>query len=184
MQRVLELEGPGRFSTSTVPGEHSPQAFYERLGFAATGEIEDGEVVLARQLVAAEPRSAPGPDTGAPAPGSDFYCERVLSGDVHVRIVERSGDVLAFHHTRPRWPVHIVVIPTRHVPSLTDLGPSTDGPPEQLLADLLAAVRRVAAQVEREHGAARVITNLGSYQDSKHLHWHICSGKPIGDDGL
>jgi len=27
-----------------------------------------------------------------------------------------------------------------------------------------------------EHGACRVLTNLGKYQDSKHLHWHVSSG--------
>jgi histidine triad (HIT) family protein len=30
-----------------------------------------------------------------------------------------------------------------------------------------------------EHGACRVITNLGEYQDSKHLHWHVAAGQPL-----
>ena len=45
-----------------------------------------------------------------------------------------TGEVLAFHHTRPFWPVHIVVIPKTHVPSLIDLG-DTD---EVLLHKVLA----------------------------------------------
>jgi histidine triad (HIT) family protein len=36
--------------------------------------------------------------------------------------VEENELVLAFHHTRPFWPVHVVVVPRRHVPSLVDLG--------------------------------------------------------------
>jgi histidine triad (HIT) family protein len=39
--------------------------------------------------------------------------------------------------------------------------------------------RTVAAQVTAEHGAARVLTNLGGYQDSKHLHFHVSSGEPL-----
>ena len=39
-------------------------------------------------------------------------------------------------------------------------------------------VREVAARVLEEHGAARVLTNLGRYQDSKHLHFHVNSGDP------
>ena len=70
--------------------------------------------------------------------------------------------------------MHIVVIPKQHIPSLTNLG---DGD-EALLMDLLAVVRIVAKQVEQEHGAARVLTNLGRYQDSKHLHFHVNSGEP------
>jgi len=105
----------------------------------------------------------------------DFYCDEVLSGRTPVRVVRATPTVLAYHHTRPAWPVHIVVIPRRHVPSLVDLGEGG----EPLLRDVLAVVREVAAEVAREHGAARVLTNLGAYQDSKHLHFHVNSGAPL-----
>ena len=105
---------------------------------------------------------------------SDFYCDEVLSGATAVDVVAETPEVLAYHHTRPFWPVHIVVIPKLHVPSLTDLGQGD----EALLGKLLAVVRDVAAGVEREHGKARVLTNLGAYQDSKHLHFHVNSGEP------
>ncbi|MFJ1742539.1 HIT family protein [Streptomyces microflavus] len=77
--------------------------------------------------------------------------------------------VLAFHHTNPSYPVHIVVIPKEHVPSLTDLGNADEG----LLIEVLSVVREVAAMVEKEHGASTATTNLGLYQESKHLHWHV-----------
>jgi len=38
----------------------------------------------------------------------------------------------------------------------------------------------VAALVEADFGAARVLTNLGAYQDSKHLHVHVSSGEQVG----
>ena len=106
---------------------------------------------------------------------SDFYCDEVLSGRAAVDVVAETPEVLAYHHTRPFWPVHVVVIPKLHVPSLTDLG---DGDVE-LLHKLLAVVREVAAAVEAEHGRARVLTNLGEYRDSKHLHFHVNSGEPL-----
>ena len=71
--------------------------------------------------------------------------------------------------------MHIVVIPKVHVPSLVDLGGADEG----ILADLLAVVREVAAEVSTLHGAARVLTNLGAYQDSKHLHFHVNWGDPL-----
>ncbi len=112
--------------------------------------------------------------SGSPAV-SDFYCDEVLNGRTAVDVVRETDDVLAYHHTRPFWPVHIVVVPKLHVPSLTDLG-SAD---ESLLHRVLAVVRAVATDVEREHGRARVLTNLGHYQDSKHLHFHVNSGDPL-----
>jgi len=105
----------------------------------------------------------------------DFYCDEVLSGRTPVRRVLETERVLAYHHTRPYWPVHIVVIPTRHVDSLLALEEADD----DLLLELMRAVRTVAAGVVAEHGACRVVTNLGRYQDSRHLHWHVGSGPPL-----
>ena len=106
---------------------------------------------------------------------NDFYCDEVLNGKTEVRIVTQTDNVLAYHHTRPFWPEHIVVIPKRHVGSLLTIE-TQDAP---LLLELLTVIREVAAKVVAEHGACRVLTNLGEYQDSKHLHWHISFGDPL-----
>jgi histidine triad (HIT) family protein len=105
----------------------------------------------------------------------DFYCDEALSGHTPIDVVAETDDVLAFHHTKPFWPVHIVVIPKAHVPSLTKLGEYD----EAAVHKVLAVVREVAAGVEAEHGACRVLTNLGAYQDSKHLHFHVNFGAPL-----
>lgn len=106
----------------------------------------------------------------------DFYCDEALSGKTPIRVVMETETVLAFHHTRPYWPVHIVVIPKAHIPSLIDLG----GHSLEVVHQVLEVVRMVAAQVTEEHGACRVLTNLGRYQDSKHLHFHVSSGEAFG----
>jgi histidine triad (HIT) family protein len=105
----------------------------------------------------------------------DFYCDEVLSRKTVVEVVHETSNVLAYHHTRPFWPTHIVVIPKRHVSSLLTLEES-DAP---LLLELIAVVQKVAAEVVNEHSACRVLTNLGKYQDSKHLHWHVSAGEPL-----
>jgi Diadenosine tetraphosphate (Ap4A) hydrolase and other HIT family hydrolases len=105
----------------------------------------------------------------------DFYCDEVLSGKTEVNVVRETDNVLAYHHTRPFWPAHIVVIPKRHISSLLTLEQSDNA----LLLELIGVVREVAQQIVSEHGACRVLTNLGEYQDSKHLHWHVCSGDPL-----
>ena len=105
---------------------------------------------------------------------SDFYCEEVLSEKTAVEKVIETDRVLAYHHTRPFWPVHIVVIPKTHVNSLLTIDDN------DLLIELIGVVKQVAAKVVEEHGAARVLTNLGDYQDSKHLHFHVLSGEQMG----
>ena len=86
-----------------------------------------------------------------------------------------TDNVLAFHHTRPFYPVHVVVIPKRHIGSLLKL----EKEDERLILELIEIVRQVAAKIVEEHGACRIITNLGEYQDSKHLHWHVAFGDPL-----
>lgn len=103
---------------------------------------------------------------------TDFYCDEVLSGNTPVQKVFETDNVLAYHHTQPFWETHIVVIPKRHVDNLLTVE-------NELLMELLDVVKTVAALVLREKGAARVLTNLGEYQDSKHLHFHVNSGKPV-----
>jgi histidine triad (HIT) family protein len=109
---------------------------------------------------------------------NDFYCDEVLSGRTTINKVLETDNVLAYWHTRPFWETHIVVIPKTHVGSLLSLSDN------ELLIELLDIVKKVAATVVNECGAARVLTNLGEYQDSKHLHFHINAGKQIRPDGL
>jgi histidine triad (HIT) family protein len=106
---------------------------------------------------------------------NDFYCDEVLSGRTPVTKFFETADVLAFHHTRPFYPVHVVVIPKRHIDSLLTLTEQDN----DLLLELISIIRKVAVQIMDEHGACRVLTNLGDYQESKHLHWHVASGQPL-----
>jgi histidine triad (HIT) family protein len=110
----------------------------------------------------------------------DFYCEEVLSGKIKVEIVLETENVLAYHHTEPFWESHIVVIPKKHISSLLTL----EKEDEMLFLELFNVIRQVAAQIIKEKGAARVLTNLGDYQESKHLHFHVNSGKQIKPDNF
>lgn len=107
-----------------------------------------------------------------PYTGEDFYCDQVLNGRVAVHIVAETERVLAFHHTRPYWPVHVVVIPKQHVPSLLDAD-------EALLGELMTVIQQLARAVTAEHGACFVRTNIGAYQHSKHLHWYVAFGEQL-----
>ena len=104
--------------------------------------------------------------------GDDFYCDVALRGVVPLNKEYESEQVLAYHHTRPFWETHIVVIPKVHVNNLLTVE-------NDLLIELLDVVRKVASDVLSKENAARVLTNLGDYQDSKHLHFHVNSGALI-----
>jgi histidine triad (HIT) family protein len=107
--------------------------------------------------------------------GNDYYCDVALKDTSSLTKEYESGNVIAYHHTRPHWPVHIVVVPKKHISSFTDRDVTDDA----IMVELLEVIRTIAKKVESSEGAARIMTNLGKYQDSKHLHFHICSGEPL-----
>jgi len=109
----------------------------------------------------------------------DFYCDNVLSGKIEFDNVLERDNVLALHHPPPCREPHTLVIPKRHIASLLTLGDGDDA----ILLELFEVIRLVAADVVKEKRAARVLTNLGNYQDSKHLHFHVYSGDRVYQKG-
>ena len=102
---------------------------------------------------------------------SDFYCNEVFSGKTKVEIVIETESVLAFYHTKPYYPVHIVVTPEKHISSLLELDEN------DITLELFDVLKSVASKVNKKHGSCRIVTNLGDYQDSKHLHFHAIYGR-------
>ncbi len=92
-------------------------------------------------------------------------------------MVYEDEHILAFRDINPVAPVHILVIPKRHIESLQDTQPSDD----QLLGALLGVARRVAK--EQNLTGYRVVTNVGKDggQVVMHLHLHVIGGKPLSD---
>lgn len=107
--------------------------------------------------------------------GNDFYCDVALKDGAEIKKEYESDNVLAFHHTKPYWPVHIVVIPKKHIPSFTTISEEE----RSVVEELFKVIQQIIRKVENDHGAARILTNLGEYQDSKHFHVHVSSGAPI-----
>ena len=107
--------------------------------------------------------------------GNDYYCDIALKDTNALNKEYESEQILAYRHTQPYWPVHIVVVPKKHISSFTNRFKEDD----EIIVELLEVVRKVAHKVEHEKGEARILTNLGRYQDSKHLHFHVSSGDPI-----
>ncbi len=104
---------------------------------------------------------------------SDFYCDLALSGKIDIEKVYESDNVLAFHHTRPAYKKHIVIIPKEHIDDLTTLKSSH----HKVILEIIEVAKKLAKNFDFEKEGVRFITNMGIYQDSKHLHFHLVSGE-------
>jgi len=80
--------------------------------------------------------------------------------------------LLAFHHPRPSYPVHILLVPRRAVATLAELT-SDDS---DFLTDLVQTVNSVVQELDQQQNGYRLITNGGAYQDVPQLHFHLISG--------
>lgn len=101
-----------------------------------------------------------------------IFC-RIASGELPSKRIYEDDDLVAFHDINPAAPVHLLVIPRRHIPSLADVSDEH----EALLGKMLALAPRLA----REHGCSngfRVVINTGQDggQEVFHLHLHIMGG--------
>lgn len=109
--------------------------------------------------------------------GDDWYCRNILSEELEVDVVHRGREVIAFHHTRPFWQEDIVIVPLRHVVSLTALEADDIG----LSLELMSVTSMIARSLELQWGGCGVLTNIGERQSTKHLHIHVHAGERIRD---
>ncbi|HEY1740249.1 MAG TPA: HIT family protein [Acidimicrobiia bacterium] len=103
----------------------------------------------------------------APSEQECTFC-RIAAGELTADFVFRNDDVVAFLDLRPVFKGHVLVIPRRHVDTLTDL-------PHELLAPLFGTTQRIAAAVVAgldADGSFVAINNVVS-QSQPHLHVHV-----------
>jgi len=102
-----------------------------------------------------------------------LFC-KIVDGEIPSTKVYEDDDFLAFEDIHPKAPVHVLVIPKRHVPTLDDVGAGD----VELLGRLMDRVRHVAKALDLAAGY-RVVINVREEggQEVFHLHVHILGGK-------
>jgi histidine triad (HIT) family protein len=108
---------------------------------------------------------------------SDCLFCGIIAGSVPSDAVLETEHCYAFRDINPAAPVHVLVIPKRHVDSIADVGPDE----AELLTDLLAAVNQVADKEGIAKSGYRVVTNVGedAGQLVRHLHFHVIGGRSL-----
>jgi histidine triad (HIT) family protein len=106
-----------------------------------------------------------------------LFC-RIVRGEIPSDGVLTADTVVAFRDIEPAAPVHVLVVPKRHVTDAAALGPD-DGP---LLAELLVAARHVAEQEGLAERGYRLVFNVGrdAQNSVAHLHLHVLGGRAMG----
>ena len=106
-----------------------------------------------------------------------LFC-KIISGEIKGTIVYQDERLVAFRDINPQAPMHVLIVPRRHIPSLNDLQASDDG----IVGEM---IRRAAALAgEQGHAAAGYRTvfncNEGAGQSVFHIHLHVLGGRRFG----
>ena len=101
---------------------------------------------------------------------------KIIRREIPADIVYEDESCLAFRDINPQAPTHILIIPKKAIPKLTD----ADEDDQALLGHLLLAANRIARQLGVAHAFRVVVNNgAGAGQSVFHLHLHLLSGRPF-----
>jgi histidine triad (HIT) family protein len=95
-----------------------------------------------------------------------------------VRKVATTSTVIAFHHPRPSWETHILLVPKVGIPSLLDLDQANESIVLELML-LADSLGRDLTQSGEETRPLSLIVNGGAYQDVGQLHFHLVAGSSV-----
>lgn len=106
-----------------------------------------------------------------------IFC-KIVKGTIPSEKVWESEDVLAFKDIEPQAPVHILLIPKKHIASLNDLKPED----KDTVANIVLAAQQIAAEQGVAENGYRIVNNCGADggQIVHHIHFHLLGGAKLG----
>lgn len=102
------------------------------------------------------------------------FCQ-IIAGQLPANIVYQDDSVIAFHDHTPIAPIHILIVPKIHIPSLNE----ADADQQELLGSLLLVAQHIARQQGIDQKGYRLVLNTGpdGGQSVFHLHLHFIAGR-------
>jgi len=108
---------------------------------------------------------------------SDCLFCRIIAGEIPATIVHQDASLVVIKDINPQAPLHVLIVPRKHIATLNDLSSDDDG--------LVGALFRRAAALAAEHGyherGYRTVfnTNRDAGQSVFHIHLHLLAGRPL-----
>ncbi|MDF2726150.1 MAG: hydrolase [Paenibacillus sp.] len=106
-----------------------------------------------------------------------IFC-KIVKGEIPAKKVFETDAVLVFHDIQPAAPVHVLVIPKKHIASMNE----AEEADRELLGDVLLGAKRAASELGIAESGYRLINNIGSDggQVVHHIHVHVLGGEKLG----
>ena len=107
-----------------------------------------------------------------------IFC-KIIKKEIPSEIVYEDNEIIAFKDIHPAAPIHILVIPKKHIPSVTKLKEED----EIIIGKIYIVINKIAKMFEIDEKGFRVIVNCGKDggQVVGHIHFHLLAGKKLGE---
>jgi histidine triad (HIT) family protein len=108
---------------------------------------------------------------------SDCLFCKIRDGEIPANIAYENDDVLAFHDVNPQAPVHILIIPKTHIPTVNDM----DDSDQLIMGKLFSSAKIIAAQHGVSDDGYRLVVNCNAQagQTVFHIHMHMLAGRSM-----
>lgn len=105
-----------------------------------------------------------------------IFC-KIITGERPAQIIHQDEQVTAFHDIHPVAPVHILIVPNRHINSVNELSKSD----ESLVGRLFIVARQIAKDLGVADDGYRLVINTGwqGGQTVFHMHIHLVAGRQM-----
>jgi len=107
-----------------------------------------------------------------------IFCQ-IVSGKLPSDIIYQDEEAIAFRDIKPQAPVHLIIIPRRHIPSLVHLSEADSS----LVGHMVAIANQLAKREGVAQSGYRLVINCGKEggQLVPHLHLHLLGGRRLSD---
>ena len=106
-----------------------------------------------------------------------IFC-KIIKGEIPAEKVYEDDEILAFKDIHPAAPIHVLIIPKKHIATLMDLEDENT----LLMGKIIQTTKKIAKQLGIEENGFRLIVNCGpdSGQEVMHIHFHLLAGRKMG----
>ncbi|MCD6133867.1 MAG: histidine triad nucleotide-binding protein [Deltaproteobacteria bacterium] len=103
-----------------------------------------------------------------------IFCD-IIKGKLPCDKVYEDENYFAFKDIRPKAPVHILIVPKKHIEKVADI----DGENKNVIGDMVVVANRIAKDLDIDKSGYRLVINNGpdAGQEVYHLHLHLMGGK-------
>lgn len=107
-----------------------------------------------------------------------LFC-KIIKGEIPSNKVYEDEDILAFNDINPVAPIHILVVPKKHIASLAHINKDD----EAIIGKIYEVINKIAEEKGFKENGFRVVVNCGkdAGQEVMHLHFHILAGARFGN---